>query len=146
MSFTSITARSGRSYKLQVADPDTSPSSYVDIGGQQSLSITRNSGAIDITSVTSPEAFREKAPDGGIQDMSCSISGIFDSNTVGAQALQKANRNRVLIDCRLVSGHGDTHYFTATVDTFERSGTHEDVEKFSATVSSHGRIQYVAAP
>ena len=144
MSFTSITSASGRSFQLQVADVDISPSSYVAIGGLRSTSMTLNDNPVDISSVTG-NGFREYDADGGLQDAAFSISGIMDSNTAGAQALYQAARQRVLIDCRVVSGHGDTLYFTAVVETFERSGTHEDVELFSASLKSHGRLQYVPA-
>jgi len=37
-------------------------------------------------------------------------------------------------------------YFTAVVATFERNGNYDDVEQFSATLNSHGRVLPVAAP
>lgn len=142
MPFTSITSSSGRNFLLQVADVDVSPSSYVNIGGQQVAGFTINNNPVDISSVTG-NGFREWDADGGLQDLAATVSGIFDSRTTGAQALYEAARDRVLIDCRLTSGHGDTIYFTAAVENFERNGSHEDVEKFSCSLKSHGRLQYV---
>lgn len=141
MSYTSIDSFSGRRFQLEVADVDVSPSSYATIGGLRVTGMTLNQNPVDISSV-SGGGWREWDPDGGIFDASISISGIFDSRTTGAQSLYQAARERVLIDCRVISGHGDTLYMTCAVNSFERTGNHDDVEQFSCTLNSHGPIQF----
>ena len=145
MPYTTIDSASGRDFQIQVADPDVSPSSYVSIGGLRNTSVTANNSPVDITNVLSA-GFSEWDPDGGIQNFAISTSGIFDSRTTGAQILDQANRDRVLLECRIASGHGDYYYFSVVINTFAREGAYDNVETFTCSMTSHGRIVYVPAP
>lgn len=141
MPTTSITSASGRDFQIKVADPDVSPAIYAQIGGLRTTTFNINNNPVDITSVTSA-GFTEWDPDGGIQNVSADIEGIFDSNTSGAQSLNKAAETRVLVECQVVSGHGDSIFFTSVVTNFTRTGAHDNVETFSATLTSHGVINF----
>jgi predicted secreted protein len=141
MPTTSITSASGRDFQIKVADPDVSPSVYAQIGGLRTTTFNINNNAVDITSVTSA-GFTEWDPDGGIQNVSADIEGIFDSNTTGAQSLSKAAEQRVLVEANVVSGHGDSIFFAAVVTSFTRTGAHDNVETFSASLVSHGTINF----
>lgn len=48
MSFTSIDSFSGRSFQLEVADVDVSPSSYATIGGLRVTGMTLNLKAVQV--------------------------------------------------------------------------------------------------
>ena len=144
MSYTSITSASGRNFQIQVASPSISPSTYVSIGGLRDTSMTINNNPVDITNVLS-NGFSEWDPDGGIQNLTISTSGIMDSRTTGAQILYKAARDRVLIECKIVSGHGDTLYTTCVINSFERTGNYQDAEQFSCSLTSHGNVVHVPA-
>lgn len=144
MPTTSITTGNGRDFQIKAADPDVSPSVYASIGGLQSTSMTINNNPVDITSVTSL-GFREWDADAGIQDVSITASGIFDSATTGAQSLETSARTRVLVEVQIDSGHGDSFNFAAVVNSFERSGEQDGVELFNTSITSHGTIHYQAA-
>ncbi len=141
MPTTSITAKEGRAFEIKVADPDVSPAVYAQIGGLRTTTFNINNNAVDITSVTS-KGFTEWDPDGGIQNVSADIEGIFDSNTTGAQSISKAAEQRLLLEANVVSGHGDSIFFTCVVTTFTRTGAHDGVETFSASLVSHGTINF----
>ena len=144
MPSTSITAKPGRSFEIKVADPDVSPSVYAQIGGLRNTSMTINNNPVDISNVVS-KGFREFLPEGGLQDIAVTATGIFDSATTGAQSIEKAARTRVLVEVQIDSGHGDAFNFAAVVNTFERSGDHEGVEEFNMSLTSHGTIHYQAS-
>ena len=141
MPTTSIVSKSGRDFEIKVADPNVSPAVYAQIGGLRTTTFNINNNAVDITSVTSV-GFTEWDPDGGIQNVSAEIEGIFDSNTTGAQSLQTAAQTRVLLEANVVSGHGDSIFFTCVVSNFVRTGAHDNVETFSASIVSHGTIEF----
>ncbi|KKM69499.1 hypothetical protein LCGC14_1450180 [marine sediment metagenome] len=141
MPTTSITSKSGRDFEIRVADPNVSPAVYAQIGGLRTTTFNINNNAVDITSVTSA-GFTEWDPDGGIQNVSAEIEGIFDSNTTGAQSMSTAAETRVLIECQVLSGHGDSIFFTAVVTAFTRTGAHDNVETFTSSLVSHGPINF----
>lgn len=141
MPTTSITSKSGRDFEIRVADPDVSPAVYAQIGGLRTTTFNINNNPVDITSVTSGGS-TEWDPDGGIQNVSAEIEGILDSNTTGAQSVLKASETRVLLECNVLSGHGDSYFFTAVVSNFTRTGAHDNVETFSASLVSHGTINF----
>jgi len=142
MPSTSITSASGRDFQIKVSDPDVSPSVYNAIGGLRNTQMTINNNPVDITSVTSG-GFGEFDPDGGIQNFSFSLDGIYDSATTGAQSLMQAARDRVIVEIKVESGHGDAFFSQAVVETFTREGAFDNVELFSATIQSHGRVAYI---
>lgn len=140
---TSITAKSGRSFLLKASD-GTSPTVFNTVGGIRNTQMTLNDNPVDITSVSSG-GFREWLPDGGIQELQVSLDGIRDSLTTGASLLQQAARNRTLIECQIVSGHGDGFIFTAAVQSMQRAGAMDQAETFQFQLVSHGQVTYFAA-
>ena len=143
MPTTSITAKAGADFLIQAADPDVSPSVFATIGGTRNSSMTFNNNPIHNTNISS-NAFREWFAK-GIQEVTVSGDGIFDSATAGAQNLEKAARTRVLTEIKVSSGHGDSFIFTAVVNTFERSGSIDGAEEFSFALASHGDINHTAS-
>lgn len=141
MPTTSITSKSGRDFEVRVADPDVSPAVYAQIGGLRTTTFTINGNPVDITSVTS-NGFAEWDPDGGIMSVTLEIEGIFDSNTTGAQSMSKAAETRVLLEVQVLSGHGDSIFFTTVISNFTRTGVHDNVETFTASLASHGEINF----
>lgn len=141
---TSITAKPGRDFTLKVSD-EQSPTTYITIGGLRNTQVTINNNPIDITNVDS-NGFREWLQDGGIQDLSISADGIFDSATTGATEVWETaiDRDR-LIECQLVSGHGDSLFFSMVINSYQRNGPYDGAETFSFSGTSHGRIARVAA-
>lgn len=144
MTFTpSITAKPGREFVLKVAQAG-SPTTFVTVGGIRTTGLTINNNPVDITNVAS-EGYREWLPDGGIQQFSMAIDGIFDSQTNGADLLFTAARNRTLIEAQIISGHGDEFRGNVVVTSFQRTGQFDGAETFSAQLESSGQLLYIGA-
>lgn len=139
----SITAKPGRNFLLKVSS-QTSPTTFVTVGGLRSTNFQLNNNPVDITNAASG-GFRELLPDGGVQQFSMSGDGIFDSQTSGAVVLFNAARNRTVIEGQIISGHGDEFIGFFVVAQYQRSGAFDQAEQFSVTLESTGQVTYVAA-
>lgn len=137
----SIVAKPGREFLLKVA-AGTSPTTFQTVGGLRTTSLTINNNPVDITNSAS-NGFREMLPDGGVQSFSVSGDGIFDSLTTGADLLFTAAKDRVLIECQVVSGHGDSFVGNFVVTSFARNGSFDGAEQFSVSLESTGELDYV---
>lgn len=138
----SITAKPGRQFTLKVSN-QASPTSFVTVGGLQNVRLSLNNNVVDITNMASG-GIRELLPDGGIQQFSISADGIFDSNTVGFDKIREAAQNRTILECQIISGHGDSFIGYMAVTQFERVGALADAEKFSLTMENSGALGYTA--
>lgn len=138
----SITAQPGRDLLFKVSD-GTSPTTYVTVGGVRTNNVTINNNPVDITNALSA-GWREFLADGGVQSLSMSVDGIFDSKTTGADILNSAAINRTTIEAQLISGHGDQFLGNFVVVSFNRTGAFDNAETFSATIESSGAILYIA--
>jgi predicted secreted protein len=137
----SIEAQPGRLFLLKVSD-GTSPTTFVTVGGVRATSMTLNNNPVDITNVAS-NGYRELLPDGGVQSFSMALEGIMDSQTQGAVLLFTAARNRTLIECQIVSGHGDEFRGNMAVNQFQRNGAFDNAEVFSCQLESSGQLLYI---
>ena len=142
MSFApSIDAKAGRLFILKVAT-GVSPTEFVTVGGLRTTSLSINNNPVDITNVASG-GFRELLPDGGVQAFSMAGDGIFDSQTQGADLLFTAARNRTMIECQIISGHGDEFRGNMVVASFQRTGPFDNAETFSVALESSGQLIYI---
>ncbi len=139
----SITAKPGRNFLLKVADPDVSPSVFTSVAGIKNLQVSINNNPADITNHDS-RGYREMLPDAGIQGYDISFDGIM---AIGNAAFDIVNSKgaiqRRLLEFQLSSDHGDDYFFAGVVSQLQRSGPLSDAETFSATVMSHGTINYI---
>lgn len=139
----SVAAQPGREFRLLVADPATSPPSFVQIAGLRNTQMSLNNNPVDITNVAS-QGYREWLPDGGVQEMQMTCDGIFELGATGSgsQLLWEAARDRTLIWGRVESGHGDFFEGAFVVQTFQRTGAFDGAETFNATIMSSGPTTY----
>ena len=137
---TSITAKSGRLFVLKVSD-GTSPTTFVTVGGINATDMAINNNPVDVTNAASG-GIREWLPDGGVQELRATCEGIKDSLTTGAVLLQAASITRSIIQCQIVSGHGDKFTFNGVVNNWRRTGRMDDAERFSCEIVSDGAILY----
>lgn len=144
MPFTpSITAKPGFQFVLKIADPAVSPTDFKLVGGLRNTALTINNAPADITNAGS-NGFQELLPNGGIQSFNVTADGVFDSDTDGMTLLFTAARLRTLVECQIISGHGDSFVGTFAVANCSRTGPYQDAETFNVTLNSSGTIEYVA--
>ena len=128
----------GRSFLLKLGDA-ASPETFTAIGGIQTKSLSINNNPVDVSDDSA--GYQKMLPDGGIQSMEVSGSGIIKTNTEMA-ALVAAAVARTEKNYQLVSGFGDTFEGTFVISSFQRTGNHDGAETFSITVMSSGSITY----
>lgn len=144
MTSTSIQAQKGRAVLLKVAS-NTSPINYQTATGLRSTDVSVNGNPVDITTKSS-QGFRELFPGAGIEQVDISGSGIWDSSNPRLAVLQAAAlAGGAIIDAQVVFGAGDSFVGEWSVDTFKRTGNHNDAEMFDVTLKSHGLVQYIPA-
>lgn len=103
---------------------------YVQLGGQNSHSLTLNNGLIDITNKSSA-SFRELLPDEGIQSLDLTLDMTFNSETTFA-ALRAAAGTKADYPFQVTMTAGALQ-FTGLIASF--ADTSPDGDKLSASVS-----------
>lgn len=130
----------GRSFLLKVGNGATMEA-FTAIGGIQTKSLSINNNPVDVSDDSA--GYQKMLPDGGIQSMEISGSGIVKNNAQ-AKALIAAADARSEANYQLVSGLGDTYEGTFVIASFQRTGNHDGAETFSITLQSSGEIDYTA--
>lgn len=133
----------GRDLLLQV-EATPGGGTFNTIGGLRDASISINQEPVDITD-KSNAPWRELLEDAGGKTITISGSGQFtdDSNF---QIVWSSFNAGTHLNYRIISGAGDRFDGAFMVSSFERSGSYNDAEAFSASFESAGSITYTAAP
>lgn len=130
----------GRSFLLKLGDGAT-VEAFTAIGGIQSKSLSINNNPVDVSDDSA--GYQKMLPDGGIQSMELSGSGIIKNNAQ-IKAVVLAAKNRTVKNWQLVSGLGDQYEGEFVISSFQRTGNHDGAETFSITLTSSGDIEYTA--
>jgi predicted secreted protein len=137
---TSITAEKGRAFLLQADTTGVSPTVYQTVTGLRATDLSINGNPVDITSKSS-NGWRELLPDGGIEQVEITASGVYDgANNVAQPFLEKAALNRSFINAQVVFGNGVTFVGTWVVSPYKTGGTHNEAQTFDLTLMSHGPV------
>lgn len=134
----SIAAKKGRLFLIKLGDGN-SPPTYTTLGGLRATDMTLNNAGVDITNKGS-NGWRELLPDGGIQNVTLTGSGLFDANSAQQKQLKNAFFNRVLLQAEIVDENADRVYGYFHVSSYKESGAHNDAQMYDATLESSGAI------
>lgn len=116
---------------------------YEAIAGLRSRSVSLNSEAVDVTSAGSTGRWREILDACGVQSMSISGSGVFDSGTAASEVLEVQLAGSVRNWKFLVPGLG-TFTGPFKITALEFSGEYNDGVMNSFTAESAGEVTFAA--
>ena len=118
-------------------------SAYATVGGFTANAMTINNEVVDVTTKGASK-FRELLEGAGIQSMSLSGDGVFKDG-VNEELMRSQAASNALANYEIYSANGDKWQGSFQIASYERSGDHNDGEKFSVTLESAGDITFTGA-
>jgi TP901-1 family phage major tail protein len=113
------------------------------IAGLRTTSVSVDNSPVDITD-KGDSGFRTLASFAGKRTLEISAEGVFDENTIRAQAMGTATQ--LLTDITLEFGDDDTLSGDFYLASFESAGDHDGEETYSVTFQSSGAWTYTDTP
>jgi TP901-1 family phage major tail protein len=124
-----------------------SPEAFTTVGGLRSTSISLNDEAVDVTTMDSSNN-RTLLPNGGIQSMSISGSGVF-TDAASETALKTAFGASTFSNYQFIvpmdSGETGTYEGAFMISSLEYSGEYNGEVTYSVTLESSGAVTYTVA-
>ena len=137
-----MVAFKGRNILIKASD-NTSPGSFLSIGGLRNKGTTINNELVDVTD-SDNAPWRALLEDAGLRTLSISGQGVFKDDTaarrVKLDAAQGAKR-----DYQIVFPNGDMITGSFMVSSFERSGNYNEAETYSMTLENAGEPVFTYA-
>jgi predicted secreted protein len=129
----------GRDAALYVSQGG-SPETFAKLAGARTTAMTLNNEPVDVTNIDS-NGFRELLPDGGVQSMDATISGIVKNHIV-YRDVQLQAQQRTIQKYQFRSGNGDIWEADMVISNLQRTGEYNGAETFSISLQSSGTISF----
>jgi predicted secreted protein len=129
----------GRDAALYVSQGGV-PETFAKLAGARTTNMTLNNEPVDVTNIDS-NGFRELLPDGGVQSMEATISGIVKDHAV-YRDVQLQAQQRTLQTYQYRSGNGDIWQASMAIASLQRTGEYNGAETFNITLQSSGDISF----
>lgn len=129
----------GRDAALYVSQGG-SPETFAKLAGARTTSMTLNNEPVDVTNMDS-NGFRELLPDGGVQAMDATISGVVKNHAIYREVQLQA-QNRTIVKFQFRSANGDIWEADMAIANLQRSGEYNGAETFQIQLQSSGDISF----
>lgn len=135
-----MSAQNGALVLLKMGDGGTPTETFTTIGGMRANSFTLNNQAVDATNKDSG-AWRQLLEGAGIRAVSLSGSGIF-TDSAAEETLRSAAFNNSIDNYELHFGNGDKLSGAFQITSYNRGGSYDGEETYSASFASAGAITF----
>jgi TP901-1 family phage major tail protein len=138
-----MAAQKGLLFLLQIGDGGTPTELFTSLASARETSFTHNNEVVDITA-KDQNGWREILEGAGMKSVSVSISGVFKDTAVEESFRAAASAGNV-DNYRIISGTGDYWEGPFIITSYERGGSYNGEEIFSATLENAGAVTFEAA-
>lgn len=138
-----MAAQKGLLFLLQMGDGGSPTENFTSIASARETSFTHNNEVVDITA-KDQNGWREILAGAGMKSVSVSISGVFKDAAIENTFRAAATAGDV-DNYRIISGNGDYWSGPFIITSYERGGSYNGEETFSATLENAGAITFTAA-
>lgn len=138
-----MAAQKGLLFLLQMGDGGSPTEAFTSIASARETSFTHNNEVVDITA-KDQNGWREILAGAGMKSVSVSISGVFKDAVVENDFRAAASAGDV-VNYRVISGNGDYWMGPFIITSYERGGSYNGEETFTATLENAGAITFTAA-
>ena len=129
-------SQKGRDFLLKIGDGASPTESFATIGAARTNALSINNNPVDATSMADGGVASMLA-DGGTQTMQISIDGLF-KDSPAEETLRSTAFARVQKNFQLAFPNGDLYQAAFVIAEYSRSGAHDGLESFSATLIRSG--------
>jgi TP901-1 family phage major tail protein len=137
-----MAAQKGLLFLLQMGDGGGTEV-FTSIASARDTTFSFNNEVVDITD-KSQNGFREILAGAGMKSISVSVSGVFKDTAIEETFRASATAGSV-VNYRIISGNGDYWQGPFIITSYERAGSYNGEETFSATLENAGQIGFTAA-
>ncbi|MBW1784665.1 MAG: phage tail protein [Deltaproteobacteria bacterium] len=130
-----MAGQKGRDFLLKMGDGATTEA-FVTIGAARTNSMAINNNPVDDTTMDDA-GVQSMIGDAGVQSMTISIDGLF-KDAVIEETFRAAALARTTGNFQLLFPNGDDYEAAFVIQDYNRSGSHDGAETFSATLVRSG--------
>jgi len=128
-------SQNGRDLLLKIGD-GMEEESFTTLGAARLTSLALNNQPVDSTSMSS-NGWQEWTADAGIQSMQIRLEGLF-KDSAAEETLRSKAFARTPCQFQLVFPNGDLYEATFVVESYNRAGSYDGLESFSAQLLRSG--------
>lgn len=132
----------GRDFLLKAGDGG-SPESFTTIGAARTNALSINNSPVDATSMEN-SGVQSLVADAGVQALQVTIDGLF-KDSAAEELLRAAAFARTERNYQIIFPNGDTYEAAFVIQDYNRSGSYDGVESFSATLVRTGSGTFTPA-
>ena len=137
-----MVAQKGRDFLVKVGNGESSET-FITIGAARSNNMVINNNPVDATSM-SDDGMQVMISNAGIQSMIVSMDGLFkDENS--EKLMRDASFSSNAKNFQLIFPNGDIYEAEFVIQEYSRSGRHDGLEAFSATIIRSGSGVFTSA-
>ena len=136
-------SQKGRDFLLKMGDGGA-PEAFTSIGAARTNALVVNNNPVDDTAMGN-NGVQTMVADAGIQTLQMNIDGLFKDQAT-EEFLRAAAMDRTAHNFQLAFPNGDTYEAEFIVQDYNRSGSHDGLETFSASLIRSGAGTFTAAP
>lgn len=136
-------SQKGRDFLLKMGDGGA-PEAFTSIGAARTNALVVNNNPVDDTAMGN-NGVQTMVADAGIQTLQMNIDGLFKDQAT-EEAFRAAAMDRTAHNFQLAFSNGDTYEAEFIVQDYNRSGSHDGLETFSASLIRSGAGTFTAAP
>lgn len=125
---------------LLLVEDETTPGTFIAVGGQRSASLSESADTIDITSKSSGGSYEY---DYGLDGWSISFDGVYIPNESGYNLLKAAMREKKTIKVRITEGDGTLEEGTALVTSRDLEAPYDGEATYSGELQGTGKLATV---
>lgn len=137
-----MVAQKGRSFLVKIGDGESSET-FTTIGAVRANSMVINNNPIDATSM-GDNGMQVMIADAGIQSMIIKMDGLFKDD-VSEELIRNAAFGSNAKNFQLIFPNGDSYQGEFVIQDYNRSGSYDGLERFSATIIRSGAGVFTAA-
>ena len=134
-------AQNGRDFLLKMGD-GAGVEAFTTIGASRTVGMSINNNPVDATTMTD-SGIQQMIADAGTQSMSVSIDGLFKDATV-EETFRALAHTPAVVNFQLAYPNGDVYEAPFVVQDYNRGGSHDGLETFSATLIRSGSGTFTA--
>lgn len=136
-------SQKGRDFLLKIGDGAAPTENFTTIGAARTNALTINNNPLDATSM-SDAGIQTMLADAGVQTMQITIDGLF-KNAAAEEGLRAVAFARNANNFQMVFPNGDIYEASFVIAEYARSGAHDGLEIFSATLIRSGSGSFTPA-
>ena len=137
-----MASQKGRDFLLKIGDGG-GPETFTSIGAARTNAMVVNNNPVDDTAM-GDAGVQSMVADAGVQSLQINIEGIF-KDAVAEEMLRAAAMDRTMNNFQLAFPNGDIYEAAFIIQDYNRSGSYDGLETFSASLMRSGSGTFTAA-